>query len=122
LDDLLRDLLTMTQQKRLDPEDANLPQFLAAIIEAHRELAVASGVRLEIGAVPDSGPWPRFDVDQMRRALDNLLLNAIQSTPAGGSVKLDAIRNEAKLHLKVTDTGAGVPDSVQDRLFEPFVT
>jgi signal transduction histidine kinase len=122
LDGLLRDLLTMTQQKRLSYEDASLPQFFAGLIEAHRELAAANGVRFEVGTVPDAGEAPQFDIDQMRRALDNLVLNGVQNTPAGGSVTLDAAENDGILRLRVSDTGAGIPNAIRDRLFEPFVT
>jgi signal transduction histidine kinase len=122
LDGLLHNLLTMTQQKRLNPENASLPEFLAKVVEAHRELAEANGVRLEIGTVSASSAPPRFDIDQIRRAVDNLVLNGVQNTPAGGSVKLEAFQDDDILRLKVSDTGAGVPDFVRDRLFEPFVT
>jgi signal transduction histidine kinase len=122
LDGLLRDLLTMTQQKRLSYEDASLPQFFAGLIEAHRELAAANGVRFEVGTVPDAGEAPQFDIDQMHRALDNLVLNGVQNTPAGGSVTLDAAENDGILRLRVSDTGAGIPNAIRDRLFEPFVT
>jgi signal transduction histidine kinase len=64
----------------------------------------------------------RFDVDQIWRALDNLILNGIQNTPAGGSITLSARRANDRLYLRVSDTGPGVPAAIADRLFEPFVT
>jgi signal transduction histidine kinase len=58
----------------------------------------------------------------MQRALDNLILNAIQNTPAGGSVVVDAFPRDGNLLLRVADTGPGVSDEIRDRLFEPFAT
>jgi signal transduction histidine kinase len=58
----------------------------------------------------------------MQRALDNLILNAIQSCPPGGSVTVDARRQDNSLLLRVADTGAGISDELRERLFEPFVT
>ena len=58
----------------------------------------------------------------MQRALDNLILNAIQNTPAGGRVTVDTVHHEDKLFLRVSDTGPGVSEELRDRLFEPFVT
>ena len=58
----------------------------------------------------------------MQRALDNLILNAIQNTPAGGRIVLDAQRQQDKLLLSVTDSGAGVSEEMRERLFEPFAT
>jgi signal transduction histidine kinase len=122
LDALLRDLLAMTQQKELRLEHVNLTRFLIGLVEAHRELAQAKGVRLEVGTVPDSGASHQFDIDQMHRALDNLVLNGIQNTPSAGSVTVDAITEDGMLRVRVSNTGADIPDSIRDRLFEPFVT
>jgi len=58
----------------------------------------------------------------MQRALDNLIINAIQNTPAGGTIAVDAGRRDDSLLLRVTDTGPGVAEDVRERLFEPFVT
>ena len=122
VDALLRNLLAMTQQNQVKHENANVAQFLAGIVESHRELAQAKGVRLEVGTLPDSGASPQFDVDQMRRALDNLVLNGIQNTASGGDVTLDAIAQNDTLRVRVSNTGAGIPDSIRTQLFEPFVT
>ncbi len=58
----------------------------------------------------------------MQRALDNLIINAIQNTPAGGAISVEACRRDGMLLLRVADTGPGVADEVRERLFEPFVT
>ena len=122
LDALLRDLLAMTQQRQLRPEKVNLAQFLAGFLEAHRELAQAKGVRLEVGAAPDASAAPQFDVDQIRRDLDNLVLNGIENTPSGGGVTVEAFTGAGMLRLRVSNTGGSIPESIRDRLFEPFVT
>jgi hypothetical protein len=58
----------------------------------------------------------------MQRALDNLILNAIQNTPRGGRIVVDALRRDDSLRLRVEDTGAGVSNEIRDGLFEPFAT
>lgn len=65
---------------------------------------------------------PCFDADQIHRALDNLILNAVQKTPPGGTVTVEAAKRNGRLCLRVRDTGPGVPDGIRERLFEPFVT
>jgi signal transduction histidine kinase len=122
LDALLRDLLEMTQANEPRLQDVDLPDFLANTIETHRDLAVAKGISLTAGTGPASTPLPRFDPSQMQRALDNLIINAIQYTPAGGSIAVAARRKEDMLLLRVEDSGPGVADEVRERLFEPFVT
>jgi signal transduction histidine kinase len=122
LDGLLRDLLAMTQRREPEPAKADLGRFLKETTEPHRELADAKGVSLQAAPVPGTPAAPKFDIDQVRRALDNLILNAVQNTPPGGVVTVAAAERDGKLHFRVSDTGPGVPADVRERLFEPFAT
>jgi signal transduction histidine kinase len=122
LDGLLRDLLAMTRQHPPRPAETELASFLGGTIEAHRELAAAKGVGLQPRIDAVDGAPPHIDAAQIRRALDNLILNAIQSTPSGGSVSVEAGRRDGRLFFRVRDTGPGIPPAIRERLFEPFVT
>jgi signal transduction histidine kinase len=122
LDVLLRDLLAMTQQRHLDPAPNDLSAFLDATIEPHRELAARKGIILEATARDTMLAAPRFDAEQMHRALDNLILNAVQNTPPEGTVTVAADSLDGRISFRVRDTGPGVPENIRDRLFEPFVT
>jgi signal transduction histidine kinase len=121
LDALLRDLLTMTQRNQPKLVDADLTAVIEQVVETHAELAASKNIKLG-AAIEDSHLVARFDVNQIRRGLDNLVLNAIQNTPAGGSITLSAVRSNNQLRLRVGDTGPGVPEAIRERLFEPFVT
>jgi signal transduction histidine kinase len=122
LDGLLRDLLEMTQSRPPDAEAVDLRAFLEAVVQMHWDLAARNNIRIELGTRGPSGPLPRFDPFQMQRAMDNLILNAIQNTPQGGAITVDACRNGESLVLRVSDSGPGVAADVRERLFEPFVT
>jgi signal transduction histidine kinase len=58
----------------------------------------------------------------VRDALSNLLLNALQATPAGGQVVLAARAEGGRLTISVADSGAGVPLEQRERIWEPFFT
>jgi signal transduction histidine kinase len=122
LDGLLRDLLAMTQRREPKLAEIDLSAFLGRTAEAHRELAGSKGVKLVVGSAPSVDTPPLFDAEQMHRALDNLILNAIENTPAGGSVEVAAEHRADKLSLRIRDTGQGVSEDIRERLFEPFVT
>lgn len=122
LDALLRDLLEMTQAREPKLVDVDLADFLSNTIETHRDLAAAKGIALTAGTGSMSAPLPKFDPSQMQRALDNLIINAVQNTPAGGAIAVEAHKTDDMLLLRVADTGPGVADEVRERLFEPFVT
>ena len=75
------------------------------------------------------------DDDLLHRAIFNLLLNAVQASPSGGEVRLEAVElahhqlppqaqhfSRGAVMLRIADQGRGIPDSIKDRLFEPFVT
>jgi signal transduction histidine kinase len=122
IDGLLRDLMDTTQRRQPQITEVDLPRFIESTIESHRELATAAGVDLKRGPVEEASAPPEFDPQQMRRALDNLILNAVQNTPRGGTVTVEARHRHGRLCLRVCDSGPGVPDAIRDRLFEPFVT
>jgi signal transduction histidine kinase len=122
LDVLLRNLLTMTHPPQPCRAPTDIAKLLQECGDAHREVAAAKGVRLEVAPVPHELVSVDLDREQARRALDNLILNAIQSTPTGGCVRLSASRNDANVQFRIADTGPGVPESLRNRLFEPFVT
>jgi signal transduction histidine kinase len=122
LDALLRDLLTMTQRNQPKLVDTDVRTMLERVVETHAELAASKGIALEVADIEGSHLTARVDVDQIRRSLDNLILNAIQNTQSGGSITLSATRSNDRLRLRVSDTGPGVPQDIRERLFEPFVT
>lgn len=122
LDGLLRDLLEMTQTRDPKFAEVDLAAFLTRTVETHRDLAAARGVILTAGTGPAFAPLPKFDPSQMQRAMDNLIINALQNTPAGGAITVEAHRKNHMLLLRVADTGPGIAEEVRERLFEPFVT
>ena len=122
LDGLLRDLLTMTQRRDPELADVDLTQFVWDAAEPHRELAANKGVDLVATCNGSKSIGPKFDMNQVRRAVDNLLLNAVQNTPSGGSVTVAAEKIDGRLRVRVSDTGPGVPAELCERIFEPFVS
>jgi signal transduction histidine kinase len=100
----------------------NLSAFLHGTIEPHREFAASKGVKIKTAEGSATSPSPPLDAEQMHRALDNLILNAIQNTPSGGTVKVEADSRDGWVSFRVHDTGPGIPESIRERLFEPFVT
>src|SRR6187397_1283889 len=62
------------------------------------------------------------DADMLKRAVLNLVLNALDALPDGGELTLTACRTGQGLEIEVADSGPGVPPELLDRLFEPFFT
>ena len=119
LDRLIAELLAMTQRRDPVASRVDVAQFLADCALEHRDAATRAGVSLESETTALSA---FFDPDLIRRALDNLILNALRHTPAGGRVTLRAEEADGLLRLSVEDTGTGVPLELCGHVFEPFVT
>ncbi len=64
----------------------------------------------------------RADAEQLGRALQNLLLNAIDVMPAGGQLTVRTRRLESAVRFDVADTGEGLTEEEQKRLFTPYYT
>jgi signal transduction histidine kinase len=62
------------------------------------------------------------DRNMVHRALLNLVLNAVDAMPHGGTLTITARENAARLDVEVADTGAGLSDEALRRAFEPFYT
>jgi signal transduction histidine kinase len=80
-----------------------------ARIDAKLQLAA------EAGEVP-------ADADQLRRALRNLVLNALDAMPKGGTLTIRTSRHDGKVAVEVSDTGQGLTPEECDRLFTPYYT
>ncbi|NDJ75444.1 MAG: CHASE2 domain-containing protein [Chloroflexi bacterium] len=70
--------------------------------------------------MPDDFPGMSGDPGQVREALSNLLGNAIKYTPDGGEVTLRLAQHDGKARVEVRDSGVGIAEDAQARLFTPF--
>jgi len=89
-------------------------------IDAQAPQAARRGVRVELHA-PDSAPV-RGDPVWLRRALENLLGNAVQHSPDGARVLVEVSPGSVGWDASVADEGPGVDPAIRDRLFERFAT
>jgi signal transduction histidine kinase len=77
-----------------------------------------------INDVPADLPPIRADANQLSQVFMNLLLNAAEATPEGGSITITANRLTYvdSIEIRVTDTGSGIPPEVIPNVFKPFFT
>jgi CheY-like chemotaxis protein len=67
-------------------------------------------------------PGVTGDPAELREAMTNLILNAVDAMPTGGTLSLATAEVADGVELTVSDTGVGMPESVRDRIFDPFFT
>jgi two-component system phosphate regulon sensor histidine kinase PhoR len=123
LTQLVRELLELSRiesgQVQLDRRPFPVDTLLERAAGRLRAQAERAGLTLTVRAGPD---LPPADVDATRieQVLVNLVHNAIKFTPPGGAITLWAEPDPAGVRLYVRDTGIGIPQEEQPRLFERF--
>jgi heavy metal sensor kinase len=96
-----------------------LEPLVLEALETGARLAQGTGVTVRLGAVTPAEVMG--DADALRRALRNLVENALKYTPAGGKVELSLAREKDAAVLAVEDSGIGIEPADLERIFEPFV-
>jgi two-component system nitrogen regulation sensor histidine kinase NtrY len=101
-----------------DPRPADIREVIDSVLALYSGV---HGVRWEVETSPDIG-LVRVDRDQMRRALINLVDNALAAMGGSGTVRIAArgYAGPGSLRLEVSDTGPGIPSGDRDRLFLPY--
>ncbi len=96
------------------------PTDLGAVVSQVAKLYadVKRGVTVA-AEIPDGLPLVRADAEQVKRALINLVDNAIAATPGGGRVRIAAVVAGGNARLIVEDEGPGIPEAERSRVFDP---
>jgi signal transduction histidine kinase len=120
---LVEDMLVLARADAggypLRPVDLYLDEVVAECQRAVDVLATERGVTIESAA---AGEIPfRGDEDLLRRLVLNVLQNAVQHTPEGGSVAVELRQDPDAVRLRVSDEGPGIPSEDQARIFDRFV-
>jgi signal transduction histidine kinase len=105
------------------------PTRLAAVVDRFVPLLVHSARRRGVSVVtsiPDDLPPLQADPAQLQQVIINLVLNAVEATPAGGRVEIGATggsrKGRTEIAVRVRDTGTGIPADLLPRVFDAFFT
>jgi signal transduction histidine kinase len=127
---LLSDILDFSKieagQLGLEKHSFDLGATVADTIALIAPRAETGGVTLELALAPNLPKHVEGDSYRLRQVLLNLTSNAIKFTPRGGQVRLgvsvlDEQADPVRVRFEVRDTGIGMEDAVQDRIFERFI-
>lgn len=120
---LVEDLRTLSLA---DAGRLNLALQPLNLAELARRMAAAFGAALETKQVAlelrlPEGPVPvRADPDRLAQVIGNLLTNALEHTPAGGRIALEVAKDTTHAHLRVLDSGPGIPAEALNKVFDRF--
>ncbi len=119
---LVNELLELTRAEG-DPsarEQENVPldDLLRDLVEDCALEAGAKGVRLAL--VASESCWVRGEGELLRRAVENVVRNAIRHTPEGSEIGITLERHQGSSRIAVRDQGPGVPEDQLRAIFNPF--
>jgi len=123
--DVVRRLLDFARQSESTRARASLNNVIEDVLALSRHLIRTNGVELSL-ELAEELPWATVDVNQMKQVLLNLVHNALQAMPNGGKMKITTQSGSRHQRdwvvVSVQDTGEGMAQLEQARIFEPFYT
>ena len=119
--DLLRTLLDIARPRNASPQAMSLVDVLDHSLEFFRERLKGRGIVVE----RDYSPVPKIvaNRDRLEQVFLNLIVNAIDAMPDGGTLTVHLTQPTSELiEICIADTGIGIEPDVLDQIFEPFYT
>lgn len=120
---LVNDVLDFSKieagQLQLHYQDGRLASVICDVIRGHATLAHGKGLKVTLEWAPEVPDQARIDVVRVGQVLSNLLNNAVKFTERG-EIRIQVSYRAEQLFIAVSDTGIGIAEEKQDRLFTPF--
>ncbi len=113
----LHELLLGNMELHLAQTDLN--RWLAVVLAPWREVARAKQLNWQENWQHDLG-LINMDSSRLAQALENLINNAIEYTPGGGTIRVEAGHDVQTVWIRVSDTGPGIPVEEQSAVFKPL--
>jgi len=118
---LIKDLLNLSQieSKTFDLKPENFREVIDNVYNLLNDKAYRKNINVNLN-IEDEMPPVYMVKKQIEQVLINLLDNAIKYTPKGGNIEISTQKKGDKIFFAVEDTGIGIPEEDQDRIFERF--
>jgi len=121
LDRVVQTLVDFTRPRDLHLEEVDLRRLLEDVAVLASPDAEQHGVTIDRPA-PDQPLLIKADIDLMKQALLNVVINGVQAMTQGGLLTLSAHREDDIVIAEVCDHGVGIPQDVQEKIFELYFT
>ena len=121
LSEMLRNMLSFSkpeEEKRMPIRINELIEGILSVMEKQmRELNIKVETYLN-GEIPEVIASP----NQMRQVILNIIKNAMEAMPKGGTLTVRTVREKDSVLIQIEDTGIGIPEEIRDKIFEAFFT
>ncbi|PYX29289.1 MAG: PAS domain-containing sensor histidine kinase [Acidobacteria bacterium] len=121
LDRVVQTLVDFTRPRELHEQEVDMRKILDDVAILAAPDAEQHGVRV-VREFPSQPLLVRVDVDLMKQAILNLVINGVQAMTKGGALTLAAQRKDDAVVAEIRDQGAGIPAELQEKVFELYFT
>lgn len=121
MNQVVENYLGAARGRDVEKHTFTLGEVCHSIKELIREKARKNGIQFDV-SLPDSPVTLKMNMNQLYQILLNLVLNAIDAMPSGGTVQMQSTSKNGTLRMKITDEGTGIPEDKLDKIWETFYT
>jgi signal transduction histidine kinase len=121
LDRVVKTFLDFTKPVELHPVDVPLEALVNEMAELARPLAETARIAVTVAQETD-GVSIAVDLDLLKQAMLNVVMNAIEAMPDGGQLRFESAVRGDDAEIRITDTGCGIPSDVRDKVFGLYFT
>jgi hypothetical protein len=121
LDRVVKTFLDFTRPVELRPVDVPLESFVNDIAELARPLAETEKIEVTVEQQTE-GASISVDLDLLKQAMLNVVINAIESMPDGGQLRFQSSVHGHDAEIRISDTGSGIPPEARNKIFGLYFT
>ncbi|MBI3472569.1 MAG: hypothetical protein HY013_14535 [Candidatus Solibacter usitatus] len=121
LDRVVKTFLDFTRPTELKLAEVLVDAFVIGIADLARPQAAGAGIEVQVDTHAEDAAIAA-DPDLLKLAVLNLVLNAIEAMPAGGTLRFESRTWDQEAEIRVVDTGAGIAPELREKIFQLYFT
>ena len=121
IDNIVKGLMDFAGPTKLNLKQQSLAPVLQSVLKLMEANLTHHQIELSLDIASDLPDFP-FDSDKIKQVFMNVMLNAVEAMPQGGTLTVSTFQQNEKVYIKVIDTGIGISEEDIEHLFEPFFT
>lgn len=121
IDTIVKGLMDFARPTALNLTQQPLFPVLQAVLDLMETNLTHHQIQLVLDLSPET-PEVHFDSDKLKQVFINVILNAMESMPQGGELKVSTFTEDNNVCIKTIDTGIGISEADLEHIFEPFFT
>jgi two-component system NtrC family sensor kinase len=121
LSEMLRNMLSFSKPEEEKRRPVKIDELIEGILLVMEKQMKESNIQVQVSFDPDT-PEIMASTNQMRQVMLNILKNAKEAMPKGGTLFVRTSKKDHRVLIHIQDTGIGIPEEIKDKIFDAFFT